>query len=79
MGAMLSQPLTDKATEGGENDDMVFGVSSMQGYRLQMEDRHSAFVALPEEPSCAFFGVYDGHSGLCIFSPKGRVVFNRDV
>lgn len=63
MGVMLSTPITEKATERGESDLVSYGVSSMQGYRVQMEDRHAAFTALPGDPSAAFFAVYDGHSG----------------
>lgn len=28
-----------------------------------MEDSHTHILALPDDPSAAFFGVYDGHGG----------------
>jgi serine/threonine protein phosphatase PrpC len=29
-----------------------------------MEDAHTHLLALPDDKSCAFFAVYDGHGGL---------------
>jgi protein phosphatase 2C family protein 2/3 len=31
----------------------------MQGWRLTMEDSHTHILALPDDPSAVFFGVYD--------------------
>jgi protein phosphatase 2C family protein 2/3 len=55
---------------------MIFGVSSMQGWRISMEDAHAAVLDLQaaaedgKEMTAAdihsrlsFFGVYDGHGG----------------
>lgn len=54
---------------------MAFGVSAMQGWRINMEDAHAAVLDLQplegeEEPKPAasdvritYFGVYDGHGG----------------
>lgn len=38
MGIYLSTPKTDKTSEDGENNDIRFGVSAMQGWRESMED-----------------------------------------
>lgn len=38
MGVYLSTPKTEKATEGGENEMLRYGLSSMQGWRSSMED-----------------------------------------
>merc|ERR1711899_623525 len=36
----------------------------MQGWRMEMEDRHSARLEIPEwGPNISWFAVYDGHSG----------------
>ena len=40
-GAYLSQPVTDKHLESGEDDQLSFGVASMQGWRTSMEDAHA--------------------------------------
>jgi hypothetical protein len=38
MGIYLSTPKTDKISEDGENNEIRFGVSAMQGWRESMED-----------------------------------------
>jgi protein phosphatase 1G len=63
MGAYLSTPVTDKDEFAGEGASVVFGGSSMQGWRRTMEDAHLAEVALPSDPDTAIFGVFDGHGG----------------
>eukprot|EP01018_Ginkgo_biloba_P011148 Gb_03378 [translate_table: standard] len=61
MGVYLSTPKTDKVSEDGENDQIKYGVSNMQGWRASMEDAHAA---VPDFDNCtSFFGVYDGHGG----------------
>lgn len=62
MGQILSQPVTEKFGENGENKHYVFGISSMQGWRLTMEDAHTAQLDMGPE-GVAYFGVYDGHGG----------------
>ncbi|KAF2100387.1 type 2C protein phosphatase [Rhizodiscina lignyota] len=74
MGQTLSEPVVEKRSDEGQDDRVVFGVSSMQGWRISMEDAHAAVLDLqPESLSEAeaaaadkrisFFGVYDGHGG----------------
>lgn len=38
MGIYLSTPKTEKLSEDGENNRLRFGLSSMQGWRANMED-----------------------------------------
>lgn len=38
MGVYLSTPKTEKISADGEDDRLRFGVSSMQGWRSNMED-----------------------------------------
>ena len=38
-------------------------VSSMQGWRVAMEDAHTILPVLPRDPEAAFFAVFDGHGG----------------
>ncbi|XP_021906457.1 probable protein phosphatase 2C 60 isoform X1 [Carica papaya] len=64
MGVYLSSPKTEKSSEDGENDQLRYGVSSMQGWRATMEDAHAAFLDL--DNSTSFFGVYDGHGGKAV-------------
>ncbi|KAK9470991.1 phosphatase 2C-like domain-containing protein, partial [Dipodascopsis tothii] len=70
MGQLLSDPVVDKVSDSGENDIVVFGTSSMQGWRITMEDAHAAVLDLqredgrqPPDDKVCFFGVYDGHGG----------------
>lgn len=75
MGQTLSEPVTEKHSDKGQDDRVAFGISAMQGWRISMEDAHAAVLDLQplegdEEPKPAasdvrisFFGVYDGHGG----------------
>ncbi|KAI5950988.1 PTC2 [Candida jiufengensis] len=46
MGQILSQPITDKITESGENKYVAFGLSNMQGWRVSQEDAHTVIPNL---------------------------------
>ena len=68
--------LSLQRSDEGKDDRVVFGVSSMQGWRISMEDAHACVLDLQPEPAgsedrkaaesevrLSFFGVYDGHGG----------------
>jgi hypothetical protein len=40
MGAYLDNPIKDKNPESGHNNMCSWGVCSMQGWRVNMEDAH---------------------------------------
>eukprot|EP01043_Picozoa_sp_COSAG02_P026304 COSAG02_NODE_1512_length_12212_cov_4.145133_5_plen_356_part_00 len=68
MGATLDKPVTEKTTERGsgtlgDGSEYTFGASGMQGWRREMEDRHTCCVEVPGLEGHAFFAVYDGHGG----------------
>ncbi|KAI9614767.1 hypothetical protein H4Q26_009159 [Puccinia striiformis f. sp. tritici PST-130] len=79
MGQTLSEPIIEKHTSSGEDEEFAFGVSEMQGWRLTMEDAHAAVLDLNNAPPngsstssvsasspkerTRFFAVYDGHGG----------------
>ncbi|KAI9673270.1 MAG: Protein phosphatase 2C 2 [Trizodia sp. TS-e1964] len=75
MGQTLSEPVVTKASESGGDERLLFGTSAMQGWRISMEDAHTAILDLqleklgpPQEhmgpeQRISFFGVYDGHGG----------------
>lgn len=64
MGAFLDKPKTDKVTDKGSGNGLRYGVSSMQGWRVEMEDAHSAMIGLPgQRKDWSFFAVFDGHAG----------------
>jgi len=74
MGQTLSEPVVEKHSASGGDERMIFGVSSMQGWRISMEDAHAMVLDLQSssdestkpasaEDRLSFFGVYDGHGG----------------
>ncbi|KAG0443337.1 hypothetical protein HPB47_015030 [Ixodes persulcatus] len=64
MGAFLDKPKMDKHTECGLGNGLRYALSSMQGWRVEMEDAHCAVVGLPcGLDRWSFFAVFDGHAG----------------
>lgn len=64
MGQHLSEPITTKETSGVANEDICSAISSMQGWRIGMEDCHSQHLKLDEDNETSFFAVFDGHGGI---------------
>ena len=62
MGAFLDKPKTEKTTASGEGNGIKYGISAMQGWRMEMEDAHVCELRIPFKDS-GFFGVFDGHAG----------------
>lgn len=64
MGAFLDKPKTEKVTQHGCGNGIRYGVSAMQGWRMEMEDAHVCQLGLPKvNEKFSFFGVFDGHAG----------------
>ncbi|XP_071832861.1 protein phosphatase 1B-like isoform X2 [Apostichopus japonicus] len=65
MGAFLDKPKIEKESSSGTGNSLRYGVSSMQGWRVEMEDAHSTVIGLPGGglSGWSFFSVYDGHAG----------------
>uniref|UniRef100_A0A3Q2XCD0 Protein phosphatase 1B n=1 Tax=Hippocampus comes TaxID=109280 RepID=A0A3Q2XCD0_HIPCM len=65
MGAFLDKPKMEKHNAHGEGNGIRYGLSSMQGWRVEMEDAHTAALGLPAPglTDWSFFAVYDGHAG----------------
>jgi protein phosphatase 1G len=67
MGAYMSAPITEKHGEDGENNNFEYGVSSMQGWRIDMEDAHLACLDAMSggdtSVASGIYGVFDGHGG----------------
>ncbi|XP_017138635.1 probable protein phosphatase 2C T23F11.1 [Drosophila miranda] len=89
MGQTLSQPVTTKNSAEYENRVFRVGSSSMQGWRIAMEDTDTIILSLPEDPTASFFGVYDGHGSASVakyvglhlhqFITKRREYFENDL
>lgn len=64
MGAFLDRPKTEKLNDHGAGNGIRYGLCSMQGWRVDMEDAHSAMPALADRlKNWSFFAIYDGHAG----------------
>lgn len=69
MQSILPMPKTDKYSIMLEDDKMIVGASSMQGWRSTMEDAHTVALALQRIPGGllpwegALTAVFDGHNG----------------
>lgn len=72
MGNLLGSPIVDKETHVGRTEEgLEFGVSSMQGWRVHMEDAHICEARLyanegdikVDLPGHSLFAVFDGHGG----------------
>lgn len=68
MGGLLPKPRTEKEVEDGAGSDgrHPYGVSSMQGWRVGMEDAHLALPDFEKERHLGLFGVFDGHGGAAV-------------
>uniref|UniRef100_A0A7S2B8Y2 PPM-type phosphatase domain-containing protein n=1 Tax=Florenciella parvula TaxID=236787 RepID=A0A7S2B8Y2_9STRA len=64
MGNLLDKPNTDYLeAEEGEGNGIKYGVSSMQGWRTEMEDAHTITPEIPGLTDHALYAVFDGHGG----------------
>jgi serine/threonine protein phosphatase PrpC len=63
MGNSLERPITEKTTSVGNDGGLPWGVSSMQGWRITMEDAHICQPVESLPPHHYLFCVFDGHGG----------------
>jgi len=68
MGSFLDKPKTEKTTSQGQGNNLYYGLSAMQGWRIEMEDSHSSLIGLPKAglEHWSFFAVFDGHAGATV-------------
>lgn len=84
MGAFLDKPKTDKQNKGGMGNGLRYGLCSMQGWRVEMEDAHTAVIGLPYGlKDWSFFAVFDGHAGakvsaFCAEQLLEHIIANED-
>jgi hypothetical protein len=48
MGAFLDKPKTEKYNESKTGGGLRNGLTTMQGWRIEMEDAHSAIIGIPD-------------------------------
>lgn len=65
MGQFLEKPKTEKHNGSGNSDELRYGLGSMQGWRVDMEDAHATVLQLDEKrwSRWSYFGIFDGHAG----------------
>lgn len=63
MGQTLSEPITAKQSASLQNKSLKVGSSSMQGWRISMEDAHTHILTLSEDKDAAFFAGNYHHFG----------------
>jgi len=65
MGQFLEKPKVEKHNDRGKNDDIRYGLGSMQGWRVDMEDAHATVLKLDDHrwSQWSYFGIFDGHAG----------------
>jgi len=65
MGQFLEKPKTEKHNASGKSQDLRYGLGSMQGWRVDMEDAHATVLQLDEQrwSQWSYFGIFDGHAG----------------
>ena len=61
MGHYLASPNKEKVSEEGRYENLEYAASSMQGWRINMEDAHIAQFNIAKDTH--IFGVFDGHGG----------------
>ncbi|KAI8332400.1 phosphatase 2C-like domain-containing protein [Chlamydoabsidia padenii] len=76
MGQTLSEPVIDKDSRCETNTKYTYGLSSMQGWRLTMEDAHAAELKLADTEA-SYFGVYDGHGGSTVAKYTGNILHHK--
>ena len=71
MGGFLDKPKTEKSQDCNEGNGLKYGVVSMQGWRVEMEDSHSAVIGLP--------GDFKGNFSLICFNSVWLIksIFSR--
>ncbi|KAG9052319.1 Protein phosphatase 2C 2 [Serendipita sp. 407] len=77
MGQTLSEPVTEKHSKTGGDDQYAYALSEMQGWRINMEDAHTALLQLEQSSRNAFFAVFDGHGGSTVAKYAGDHVAQR--
>ncbi|KIY48665.1 hypothetical protein FISHEDRAFT_16389, partial [Fistulina hepatica ATCC 64428] len=75
----FNEPATNKSTQTGADARFAYGVASMQGWRITMEDAHTAILALDTAQTRNFFAVYDGHKNGDASAFAGRHLHHRLV
>jgi len=64
MGNLLPAAVESVEFERHISEDIVATSAAMQGWRSDMEDKHTIRLRLPSHPNSALVCVFDGHAGI---------------
>ena len=71
MGQTLSEPITAKESSALQNANLKVGSSSMQGWRITMEDAHTHILTMADDKKAAFFA----GKAFCSLSRTATITF----
>ncbi|KAF0485831.1 PP2C-domain-containing protein [Gigaspora margarita] len=72
MGQTLSEPNKEKYTSSDNDARILHASSAMQGWRISMEDAHTAKLKLLDKKGYSYFGVFDGHGEQNVANYSGK-------
>lgn len=77
MGSFLDKPITEKEEHNVEGNGLRCGAAGMQGWRVTMEDAHTAIPRIEGLTDHGFFACYDGHGGDQVAKYSGLHVIDK--
>lgn len=85
MGGFLDKPETDKEVQYENGIRLHYGLASMQGWRIKMEDRYDTKINLAKNlEDWSYFAVFDGHAGdraatYCSENLLNKILTSKDM
>ena len=64
MGEKLDKPNKKTTSKDDSNEDLEFGMCSVQGWRKSMEDTYLIDTNIGPDKNLHLFGIFDGHGGI---------------
>ena len=64
MGEKLDKPNKKTTSKDDSNEDLEYGMCSVQGWRKSMEDTYLIDTNIGPDKNLHLFGIFDGHGGI---------------
>ena len=64
MGEQLDKPIKKSSFKDDSNEDLEYGICTVQGWRKTMEDTYLTSTKIGPDKNLHLFGVFDGHGGI---------------
>lgn len=78
MGQILSSPVVEKHSESNKDSYLAYGLSCMQGWRIQMEDAHATILNLYESQRVLEEKQHDNEDNRFVREADDKVFLNED-